>query len=244
MHTYSELMTVRGYETGSGNGARIQTLCNFMEEAAGKHADSLGFGLEALREKNLTWVLAKMRIRFHNLPRSGDAVSVETWPVMMAGLQFRRDFLFRVRDGGVPARAATQWVIINTVSRRPERMPDGMVRLLPESPRHALEDADIRVPPVGEEGVSGPTFRIRLADIDGNRHVNNVRYVDFLLEAAAVFGAPGDIPCGLDMQFKTESLWGDTIDCVTQNDPGTPGALLHSLRRDGQEIVRARTLWM
>ena len=243
MHTHSEQMTVRHYETGPGNEARVQTLCNFMEEASGKHADKLGCGLEALREKQLTWVLAKIRMRFHGFPHGGDAVNVETWPVSMERLQCRRDFLFHGPDGEIPVRAVTQWVIINTATRRPERMPEDISRLLPKKPQYALEDADIRIPAIEAEEDCGPLFRIRLADIDNNRHVNNVRYIDFLLEAAAVFGAPGRVLRGLDIQFKAEALWGDSVACFTRNDPGVSGALLHSLRRDGQEIVRARTLW-
>jgi acyl-CoA thioesterase FadM len=243
MESHREKLTVRRYETGPGDTASVQTVCNYMEEAAANHACMLGFGLDAMREKNLTWVLAKMRIQFHGSLHVGEEATVETWPVDVERLQFRRDFLFHGADGTIPVRAVTRWAVMDIASRRLERMPAHMAELMPKSPRLALENGDIRFPPAGEESAPGPSFRVRLADIDQNRHVNNVRYIDFLLEAATVFGVPGNTLRRLDIMFRSETLWGDTVSSSTQPDPETPGTLLHSLHRDGREIIRARTVW-
>lgn len=253
MHTYIQPFTTRYYELGQDHRLRVQALCNYMEEAAGLHADALGVGLERLMTQGLTWVLAKMRLEVQNLPGGGEPLRVETWPVSVERLQFRRDFLVFGRNEEILAAAVTQWVVVGLESRRIERIPESVAALRPKTPRFALEDADIRIPALqGEQ--EGPVFPVRLSDIDQNRHVNNNRYMDFILEAADVFGAQGPLK-RLDIIFRAEGLRGDVIGSRVCVDTGadkraeegtaeTRHGLLHSLYRvsDGQELVRARSV--
>ena len=244
MLTHTESFTTRYHEMGTDHRLRVQSLCNYMEEAAGVHATALGVGLEQMSANGLTWVLAKMSIRFHRMPGAHEQVLLETWPAGVERLQFRRDFALRDTAGALLAAAVTQWVVIGLASRRVERMPQDIAKLQPETPRYAVEDGDIRIPAV-DGAAAGPVFPVRLADIDQNNHVNNVRYVDFALEAAHVFGASGTLR-QLDLIFRAEGLRGDVIAATTAKEEGGPGTrLVHSLRRqsDGQELARARTIF-
>ena len=246
MQPHIEHFTTRYYEMGQDHRLRVQALCNYMEEAAGLHADALGVGLDRLLEQNLTWVLAKMRLEIHERPGGGEHLQVETWPVNVERLQFRRDFLVTGLDERILARGVSMWVVVGLDSRRVERIPENVAALKPDDPRLALEDADIRVP-APYDAHEGPVFPVRLSDIDQNRHVNNNRYIDFILEASENFGAQGDLK-RLDIMFRAEGPRGDVIGSRTGAliEQGNAGNnLLHSLYRlsDGQELVRARSVW-
>ena len=241
--SHTETYTVRRYELGPDTRLRPTQLCNYLEDAAGAHADLLGVGLADMHKLGLSWVLAKMRLDIEALPGEGAAVQVYTRPVGVERLQFRRDFTVSVGDH-VAARAVTQWVIMNLSSRRLERMPLHVAALVPEHPDMAMEGADIR-PADPAEGLPGPLFPVRLDDIDQNRHVNNVRFAGFVLEAAQVFGTHGKALRRLDLAFKAEGKEDDVITCRTAPCPTRPGRLLHGLYReqDGRELVRAVTEW-
>lgn len=243
MDVYAEQYIARYHEMGPDRRMRVQCLCNYLEEAAGYHADILGVGLEKLVANGLSWVLAKLRLRIYRRPDPGERFRVETWPVSIDRLQFRRDFeVFDTKDKLI-AGAVTQWVIINFTTRRLERFPAHISSLCPESPRHALDDGDIRIPPLNADVPLGPSFPIRLADIDQNRHVNNGRYIDFILEAAHKEEQTQELR-QLDVLFRAEALRGDVIGTRTQEDENR-SAMLHSLFRegDGQELARAQTIW-
>lgn len=244
MQPHIETFTTRYHEMGCDRLLRVQCICNYMEEAAGVHADHLGVGLERLGRDNLAWVLAKMRLDVRRRPVAETAVRIETWPVAVERAQFRRDFLMLGPDGEVLAAAVTQWVVINTSTRRLGRFPGYVAGLQPEQPRLALEDGDIRIPAVGAEGVHGPVFPVRLADIDQNRHVNNGRYVDFALESADTAGAAGELR-RLDIIFRAEGLRGDSIASACRREDEYPGSMVHSLFRqgDGTELARVRTVF-
>ena len=244
MQAHRETFLTRRHELDINHLLRVQSICNYMEEAAGNHANALGVGLPRLLEDGLAWVLAKMRVIMHRRPGPEENVSVSTWPVGLERVQFRRDFILYDSREEILATAVTQWVVMGVQSRRLERFPLYIAELQPKDPPLAQESGDIRIPAVGGEGITGPRFPVRLADIDQNRHVNNGRYIDFCLEAADAAGASGSLR-QIDLIFRAEGLRGDVIGTKTAREEGLPGGYVHSLfrERDGLELARARTLF-
>lgn len=244
MQPFLETVVTRRHEMGVDHRLRVQCICNYMEEAAGMHAEALGAGMDRLAQDNLVWVLAKMRLILLRRPGPCEAVSIATWPVSMERVQFRRDFIMRDNAGDILATAVTQWVVMGALSRRLERFPFYIAAMQPENPPLAQESGDIRMPAVGADVAPGPRFPVRLADIDQNRHVNNGRYVDFILEAAETAGAQGELR-QLDVMFRAEGLRGDCIVVRSAPEAGRRGGYIHSLCResDGQELARGRTVF-
>lgn len=244
MRPHNECFIARQHEMDMDHLLRVQCICNYMEEAAGNHADALGAGLARLAKDNLAWVLAKMRLELFRRPGPGEALRVDTWPVRLERVQFRRDFILYDAQENILATGVTQWVVMGLASRKLERFPLYIAELEPDNPPLAQESGDIRIPAVGETEMPGPLFPVRLADIDQNRHVNNGRYVDFALEAAEACGMAGRLR-RLDIIFRSEGLRGDVIGTRSLVEPGSAGSCIHSMFRasDGQELARARTVW-
>ncbi len=255
MQPHMERFLVRRYDVGADSRLRVQALCTAMGEAAGNHAHILGCGTHQLLAGNRAWVLVKMRIVIEKMPCLQEPFAIETWPTAVERLQCRRDFLIRDRRESICARVVTQWVIMNTETRRLDKLPDVIIALQPGGKPCALDDGDIRIPQI-ESGIEGPRFPIRLADIDDLQHVNNTKYIDFALEAALCYSQRDTLPAdreffshktlhGLDMIFRAESRYGDTVTTLTQQEGDNPQVLLHSLQREdsGQEFARVRTLW-
>ncbi|NHZ48739.1 acyl-[acyl-carrier-protein] thioesterase [Nitratidesulfovibrio liaohensis] len=255
LRVHHEIFRVRGYEVGPDGTVSAQIICDYLQEAAGAHADRLGLSLAALHEQGQAWVLARLAVQVERAPAEGETVTVRTWPCGVERLQFRRDYLMLGQDGAVVARGASFWVVINLATRRPERIPPTVAALLPENPPLALDGSllgDRRPPAPAEDAVtlSSRSFAVRRADMDRNRHVNNVRYLDWALE-----GVPAEVqetsrPVWLDMHFRAETVYGDTVEahCLpAPADTTAPGAarFVHVLTRrsDGREVARALTGW-
>ena len=100
----------------------------------------------------------------------------------------------------------------------------------------------LRLPVQGESGLLR-RFIVRRADIDRNRHVNNRRYLEWILEATPAELCAGRRPRRIELMFRAEAVYGDSV-LARGSLPGG-GVCLYGLFReaDGQELARARILW-
>ena len=245
---YAETFAVRAYEVDPAGRVTVQNLCNYMQEVAAVHAAQLGLPFERMRREQLAWVLARLQITLEKqLPAAGEHVTVETWPSRIEGLQFRRDFIASRADGTVAARGISHWVVVNYVTRRLVRIPEFIAKDKLMCDREAMPDSALRFPqPATEEPAC--CFQALRADIDRNLHVNNVRYLDWVLESAPDSVQNASFLRHLEILFKAEAFRGDAILAFTAPMPGDNDGsvhLVHSLVRthDNKELVRARSSW-
>lgn len=233
--------TVHSFDADAFGLLAPAALAGYLQEAAGRSADALGFGVAELNRRGATWVLARERIVLDQPIRWGETLTVETWPGGLDRLAALRDFVLR-RDGVEVGRALTTWFALDLASRRPVR-PD---RILPErlhaQGEHVLPAAEPPLPEVTTPELER-RFQVRFADIDANQHVTNASYVAWALEAV-------DEPCWrdqrlatLDVQFLAECHRGSYV--RSRSSTLGDGARLHAIVReeDGKELARARTGW-
>lgn len=234
---WTEPFTIRAYEVGPDETASVLTVCDLFQEAAGEHArasDREGFALPDGGWS--TWVLSRLHLRMIRRPRIRERIEIETWPSALDGLRATRDFRVTSADETL-AVATSQWFLIDIDRRRPVRLPaamDGFER--PEKSR-ALRLGDAPEAPESVEHTA--SFAVRRSDLDRVGHANNVRFVEWVLEAL-----PSDAGLSeVDLLYRAEAVLGDDI--VTEAGPLVDGARAHRLIRagDGRILALARTLW-
>ena len=232
--------TVRGYEVDFRNKASVQTFCYYMEEAAGQHAQKLGLSMERLWDEGKAWVLARMYIETYDFPGIGQKVHINTWPLGIERLQFRRDFELRDENGKILAKALSQWVVMNTITRRLERVE--YPGISPENPERVLDEPKWKIPSQS----NSPEilqFNVRLSDIDQNNHVNNVRYIEWVSESSPYANEPDRQLASIEILFRAEARHKDIV-FVRGSAGENIGEFTHGLfRNDGTELVRAKTVW-
>ena len=240
---YKQGYDVRLYETNADGVATVRTIANYMTDAAITHADSLGYDMQELRKQNIYWVLTHLYAKFYNFPKKGDPVEIYTWPSSVDRLFFRREFEVLSPSGEPYALAMSRWVLINIGTRKLERVPAPMITALtPKEPEFTIDEPSWKIPSL-ENGTEVGSFRVRLSDIDKNRHVSNVHYIDWVVESAACARENDARLKELEIIFKTEAVDRDKVLSRALNSDEK--SYTHGLFResDGQELIRARTLW-
>ena len=86
---YDLTLNVRYGEVGADGVATLSSLANWLQEAAGQSASSLGFGEETLTDMGLTWILTRLVLRIRRLPTSCEAIRVHTWPSLLDRFGYR-----------------------------------------------------------------------------------------------------------------------------------------------------------
>ena len=181
MEPYRETYKVRNYEADFNNQVKISSLFNYMQEIASNHADSLGWGFEHLEKEDLFWVLSRAKIIMNEYPPAGSNIIVETWPKNINKLFANRDFRFYDINNNIIGSATTAWLMVKRTSLRPVR-PEILLTYLPVFDAIPGIDEILEKLPEAEEKIFLHQIETGYNDIDINRHTNNARYVEYILD--------------------------------------------------------------
>lgn len=205
-YTHQEKYKIRASEVDPNGRAKLQSICELLQEVAGNHALELNFDITRLQEQNLTWILHRLHIQMDRYPGWRERITIKTWPSSGDTIRAFRDFLLFDENKNEIGRALSYWLMFKTDSRRPVRMPKEILDMAPKDTSHVIEVKKERLPALSRPEKS-KVFSIRRSDLDMNHHVNNTKYIEWALEAQ-----PGDHSIAeLDIEFHAECMYGDTI---------------------------------
>lgn len=232
---------VRTFDVDYSGRLKLRAFLNFLQEAAAEHAFRLGVAMDVMAQKNLVWILSRYHILLSRYPVLGGVLSVKTWPSVRAGTFTLREF--EVTDAqGLVLQATTSWLALDIQKKRPVSIGD-MVPDFPLFSKRAIED-DFKPLPVVERIDLEMKFPVLQSDLDINRHVNNVVYIQWAVE-----NVPEDVlfdsrPAEIEINYRAEAFYGDRIISRTQT-PGGDNIFYHQLFRsqDEVEVARLKTRW-
>lgn len=205
---------VRSYETGVANRLSLPSFCNYLQEAAGEHAEKLGFGILELQARGISWMLARLHLKLARDVPWGADVKVVTWPSGLKGrLVALRDFRLFAADGDPILEGVSEWLTVDLAAQRIVRPSEDFARLVPpDVARVALAAADGHGKFAALAKVDqAARILVRRADHDFNDHVNNVHYVEWALEALPESFRARSVR-ELDIVFRQAAHAGDELE--------------------------------
>ncbi|HTX74096.1 MAG TPA: acyl-ACP thioesterase domain-containing protein [Rectinemataceae bacterium] len=235
----------RGFDCGYGGPLKPLPLMNILQEAAGAHADRLGWGIEDLMADGKTWMLSRMELRIDRLPRTGEQLVIETWPAGLDRLFALRDFALRSAAGQLLVRAVYAYLIVDRVSHRPLRPERILGSAITEGAKpHPVAEPSFAVPQV-PTSPAAVELRASPRHLDNNGHVNNAHIVDWLVDAVPrALRAERELR-SLRVEFLAETLDGDEIRSFSGSSGGGESrpSIVTELRRGEEPIARALSSW-
>jgi medium-chain acyl-[acyl-carrier-protein] hydrolase len=243
-NVWEETYQIRTYEADCRNRLSILSMFNFMQDAASKHAQALGVSVRRLLSENYTWLLSRLKIKIASYPGINDRIQIATWPSGTQRLFALRDFEFRNGSDQVIAAAVSAWLVIDVQRRRPVRILPFVDRLKPIEGPHILPDTLDKL-----SGLKHHTYEkkfiARYGDLDVNQHVNNVSFVEWLVEGVPSSLLNTSVPAQLEINFMAEAFYEDCILAICHPRNADDTVFHHSLLRqqDGRELARARSVW-
>lgn len=196
--------------------ASVSGMFNLVLHAAGRDAHRRGFGIDALAEKNYGWVLSRMCLELDYMPAEYEQFTLHTWIGGYNRLASTRNFTLTDKDGREFGRAVSQWCMLDFDTRMPVDMNTlAMVHegTIVEAPSPC--DAPKRLAAINSEPVA--ERRVAYSDIDFNRHMNTMRYIDFAFDSLPIEIPENLTAMRMDMNFIKEALYGDTLALSYEN---------------------------
>jgi medium-chain acyl-[acyl-carrier-protein] hydrolase len=182
----------------------LPAVFKYLQEAAIKHADQFDTGARAMVSRGQSWVLNRLAATIHRYPHYEEPLRVETWSSGIRAFKGFRDFRVFCRDELVVS-ASSLWLYVDLKTKSLVRVPADIAAAFPAHIGAVFHpDLDrLRIAPPRDGAGPAARVSIRYSDIDGNGHVNNTAYLDYLQTALARRGLPAR-PQNVEIQFLKE----------------------------------------
>lgn len=213
---YEEVHEVDFSECAASGALSLDGLCKIAQKVATKHSILGGISFHDLQKIKQAWVLNKMRLEIDHLPKWQDIIHIKTWIESLDGIRSIRNFEIILNNRRIIG-ISTLWVIINTDRRRPESM------LLPHSHFEkfngitAIQQSFKNIPTQVEYKLLKNGI-VEYSDLDMVQHVNNAKYIEWIINA--IHSNSLDFPTvrEIDMIFQKEMLWETKYEIYINQD--------------------------
>lgn len=199
----------------------LTAMMNYFQDCSVAHSESLDRGVRYLAENHMAWVLSSWQICCDNMPRLFDEVTVSTWAYDMKAFYGYRNFTMDRKNGERLAYANSVWVLVDTLTGRPIKVPEDIINEYGTSPQLEMECSSRKIK-VPADMKAGAEMVVPKFFIDSNQHMNNEKYVAIAQELL-----PAEFKIKeLRVEYKKEAKLGDTIrSSVKKTDEGIVAVL-------------------
>lgn len=188
-------------------------MLNALQDAAWDHANRLGFGYETIQEQSMIWALTRQKLVIKRWPKWGEKITVETWIRPSDTLTLRE---FQVLVGNeIIGESTTSWLTLNGETRRPAKLDKSMFKDYNEE--RSLPFISEKIFPL-KEYTKLLAFHVRNSDIDVNRHVNNTRYAQWILDSIPQKWHRDYVLNEYEVNFLAETKLGEEIQICTNHE--------------------------
>jgi medium-chain acyl-[acyl-carrier-protein] hydrolase len=228
-------------KTGVSSPTTILTL---LEETAADHCYSISEGLFDLEKKNIGWVLLSGAMQIDRYPGYKEKITVRTWMsdyTMVKG--FRGNYIYDEQKN-IIGRAKSMWVFFDIKNRRPVKIFDNIRKDWASCNEECLDQDITKKIEAIDTANHVQEFNINLFDTDMNKHVNNIRYLQWVIESIPKDIINNNYLHFIDGRFTGEAHYGDII--VSLTDEGSnAGTFDHTIKVKGDNKVcaSAKTIW-
>ena len=151
----------------------------FAQEAAAEHCKVLQLDWETLASRDLFWAIIRQKVEITRLPKCGETITIETWPMPTTRSAFPRATVAYDETGKELFSVMGLWVLMN-LKTRTMMLPGKSGIDLAGITRGCELSAPGSLSPKELEHTMVRT--VRFSELDRNGHMNNTRYMDWLTD--------------------------------------------------------------
>ena len=214
MATFEHKFEIGFRDVGKSNKITNKSLLGYLEDTAGMHSNLVGYGLNDIERTNLTWILLNWKVQVFKRPLYGESILVKTWARNTIKFYTFRDFEVYNAQNELIAIASSKWVLLDVKTMTLTKISDELISKYHPENKAVFGDAkEIGKLDFPNEYETMLPYTIQRKDIDINRHVHNVSYLDFAYEVLPENVYNNSSFDTFEILYKKETKLGETIKC-------------------------------
>lgn len=242
---FTKKYEIHYYEVDAKLRCKLSSIIDFIGDIGTQQSESLGGGIEFCAKNSCAWVFYKDDIKIYRYPIFGETITINTQPIGFKKFYGLRKYTIMDAKNNLIGEASALFFLIDINKRRPTRIQEEQYEM------YGVDgdvDYDISMDRIEklDQGQYNKQFNIRYSDIDSNNHVNNVKYVEWAIEAVPLGVINNYSIRRIKIIFEKETVYGESIlssATVNKIDDSNLKSY-HTIRNaDGTEVTVLEVEW-
>ena len=208
-------------------------------EVATLHAESWGVGYSTLIKNRQVWVLSRLTVEMYRYPLINEHYTLQTWIEGYNKHFSSRNFAILGEDGSPCGYARTIWVVIDLDSRTSVDISQFEYIAENISDKACPIEKQSRVRDVHDE--NAVIYPVTYNDIDLNRHVNSVKYIEHELDLFPFERYDKQRIRRFEISYANEARYGSTLQLLKEEE--APDYFTLEIRDDQTVYCKGRIIF-
>ncbi len=188
---------------------KASTILYYVQEVAGRHIDVISLNYDDLASKGMIWAVIRQKVQISRLPRRGETITLETWPMPTTRVAYPRSVVAFDEAGNEVFRSISIWVLMDIHSRSmilPGKSGISVVG--------TLRGGELAPPPsLTPRALKNHRSRsVCYTDLDRNGHMNNTRYMEWIDDLLPSAFHEAHEPREITVCYLSENREGQELD--------------------------------
>lgn len=177
--SYSQSYTIHDCDVDRFGYLTPARMLFYAQDVAGQHCNDLALDYETLAARRLFWAVIRHRVQISRYPRSGETITVETWPMPTTRSAYPRSTVAYDQQGNELFRAISLWVLMNLDTRAMVLPGKSGVEV-----NGMLRGSELAAPGslALSQAANDQHRQVAFTDLDRNGHMNNCRYLEWVAD--------------------------------------------------------------
>ncbi len=241
---FSKDYQIHYYHCDTRLNSSVFSIIRILEDIAIHQSEELGVGIDYYHKHRVGWMLTRWAIEIKELPKFRDTIRVNTTPKAFNNFYANRWYKILDSQGIEIINAKTLWIFVDLDTRKPKPVTEDMYLKYDLTPDDKKYFTKLNSIGAIEQVDYSNNFRVRLSDIDTNKHTNNSHYVSWALEALPPDFQQAKSIQSLQVNYLKETNVGDQLVSEVQMiSDENAYECLHAISKDDQVVCRVKSVW-
>lgn len=199
-------------DVGRKNKISNKAILKILENIGGIESEKIGFGLNEIEKNHLSWVLLAWKVKVFNRPLYNEEIIAKTWPRKANKAVTYRDYKLYNAKGEIFAIATSKWTLVDIRTLELVGVPKKVQCKYQFYNENVFEEEiqKLKEPSHVEQEID---YKILRSQIDINRHVHNLYYLDIAYEALPENVYYEEEKNNIEIMYKKQIKLNDEIKC-------------------------------
>lgn len=241
---FEKQFELRYFEMNKFGEASPTHILTLLEETAADHCYTINQSLYDLEKQNIGWILLSGIMVMDRYPVYKEKITIRTWLSRYSPIKGFRENILLDEKMNIIGKAKGLWIFFDIQKKRPVRIFNEIREKWSSNHEECINHDLTQKIESCNSSIHSKEFTANWFDVDMYNHVNNIKYLQWLLESTPEEITDNFYLKTIDGRFISEAKYGDTILSFNEKDKGD-SSFIHTikLRLNNKVCATAKTVW-